>query len=125
MRSFQTPTIEEDLPNDGVPTQARSAIPQSPPSIVPMFGTQATTSKTPRTRAANLVNVSSKVMGRKKCRLNGDMATDWKKFADASEKIENLKLELQREAIEITKSIAQSMIEMEERSKQESREQIL
>jgi hypothetical protein len=36
-----------------------------------------------------------------------------------------LKLELQREAIEITKSIAQSMIEMEERSKQESREQIL
>jgi hypothetical protein len=32
---------------------------------------------------------------------------------------------LQREAIEITKSIAQSMIEMKEKSKQEGREQTL
>jgi hypothetical protein len=70
-----------------------------------MFGTQATTSKTPRTHATNLVSVSSKVMGRKKHRLNGDMATAWKKFVDVFEKIENLKLELQREAIEFTKSI--------------------
>jgi hypothetical protein len=44
-------------------------------------------------------------MGRRKRRLNGDMAIAWKKFTDAFEKIENLKLELQREAIEITKSI--------------------
>ncbi len=53
------------------------------------------------------------------------MATAWKKFTDASEKTENLKLELQREAIEITKSIAQLTIEMEKISKQESREQTL
>ncbi len=92
---------------------------------VSRFGTQATTSKTHCTRAANLVNVSSKVMGRKKRKLNGDMATAWKKFTDASEKTENLKLELQREAIEITKSIAQLTIEMEKISKQESREQTL
>lgn len=89
-----------------------------------MFGIQATTSKTPRTRVVNLVSVSSKVMGRKKCRLIGDMATTWNKFVDV-EKIENLKLKLQREAIEITKSIVQSMIEMEERSKQKGREQTL
>jgi len=90
-----------------------------------MFGTQATTSKTPHTCAANLVSVFTKVMGRKKRRSNGDMAIAWKKFVDAYEKIENLKLELQREAIEITKSIAQSMIATEERSKQESKEQTL
>jgi hypothetical protein len=53
VKSFQTPMIEEGLPNNGVPTWAGSAIPQSLPSTVPMFGTQATTSKTPRTRAAN------------------------------------------------------------------------
>jgi hypothetical protein len=56
VRSFQTPTIEEDLPNNGVSTQVGSAIPQSPPSIVPMFGTQAITSKTPYTCATNLVS---------------------------------------------------------------------
>jgi hypothetical protein len=31
-------------------------------------------------------------MGRKKRRLNGDMATAWKKVVDVSKKIENLKL---------------------------------
>jgi hypothetical protein len=40
-------------------------------------------------------------------------------------KIETLKLELQREAIDIIKSIAQSMIAMEERSRKKSRKQTL
>ncbi len=40
-------------------------------------------------------------------------------------KIETLKLELQREAIDIIKSIAQSMSAMEERSRKKSRKQTL
>jgi len=40
------------------------------------------------------------------------MAFAFKKLTESSKKIKTLKLELQREAIETTKSIAQSMIGM-------------
>jgi hypothetical protein len=60
-------------------------------------------------------------MGNKKHRLNGDMAFAFKKLIGSLEKIETLKLELQREAIEIIKFIAQSMITMEEKSRKKSR----
>jgi hypothetical protein len=56
-------------------------------------------------------------MGNKTRRLSGDMASTFKKLIESSKKIETLKLELQREAIEITKSIAQSMITVEENSR--------
>jgi len=49
----------------------------------------------------------------------------FKKLTKSSKKIETLKLELQREAIETTKSITQSMITMEKRSRKESRKQTL
>jgi hypothetical protein len=53
------------------------------------------------------------------------MAFAFKKLTKCSEKIEILKLELQREIIETPKSIAQFMIVMEERSRKKSREQTL
>jgi hypothetical protein len=49
-------------------------------------------------------------VGNKRRRLNGDMASVFKKLTESLEKSETLNLELQREAIETTKSIAQSMI---------------
>jgi len=52
-------------------------------------------------------------MGNKKHRLNGDMASTFKKLIESFKKIETLKLELRREAIEIIKFIGQSMITME------------
>jgi hypothetical protein len=64
-------------------------------------------------------------MGNQRCRLSGDMASIFKKLIESLEKIKTLKLELQREAIEITKSIVQSMIAMEERFRKESGEQTL
>jgi hypothetical protein len=54
-------------------------------------------------------------MGDKRHRLSVDMAYTFKKLTKSSKKIKILKLELQREAIETIKSIAQSMIAMEER----------
>jgi hypothetical protein len=71
----------------------------------------------PHTRATNLLGVSSKVVRNKRSRLSGDMASIFKKLTKSSKTIETLKLELQREAIETTKSIAQSMIAMEKRSR--------
>jgi hypothetical protein len=53
------------------------------------------------------------------------MASAFKKLIKSSKKIKTLKLELQREAIETIKFIAQSMIAMEERSRKENREQTL
>jgi hypothetical protein len=64
------------------------------------------------TRATNLLSVFNKAMGNKRHRLSGDMAFAFKKLTKSSKKIKTLKLELQREAIETTKSIAQSMIGM-------------
>jgi hypothetical protein len=49
-------------------------------------------------------------VGNKRRRLNGDTAFVFKKLTKSLEKIETLNLELQREAIETTKSIAHSMI---------------
>jgi hypothetical protein len=120
-RSFQAPNIEEELPDEDTdPSQARSAPPQSPPSTILAFGTFVNTSSmgtrsnttidSLHTHAANLPNVFGKVVGNKRHRLNGDMASVFKKLTESLEKIETLNLELQREAIETTKSIAQSMI---------------
>jgi hypothetical protein len=53
------------------------------------------------------------------------MASTFKKLTKSSKKLKLLKLKLQKEAIETTKSIAQSMIAMEERSRKESRKQTL
>jgi len=64
-------------------------------------------------------------MGNKRCKLNGDMAFTFKKLIESLEKIETLKLELEREVIETTKSIAQSMIVTKEGFRKESRKQIL
>ncbi len=72
-----------------------------------------------------LPGVSNKAVGNKWCKLSGDMASAFKKLIESLEKFMTLKLELQREAIETTKSIAQFMITMEERSRKESREQTL
>jgi hypothetical protein len=134
--SSQAPNIEEDLPNDDTsPSQAGSAPPQSPPSAIPRFGTFADTSsmgtrgntaiESLHTCVANLPSVSGKVVGNKRQRLSGDMEPTFKKLIESSKKIETLKLELQREAIETTKSIAQSMITMEERSREKSKNQTL
>ncbi len=120
-RSSQALNIEKDLPNDDTsPSQAGNAPSQSPPSTIPAFGTYVDTSSMgtrgnttidlPHTHATNLPNVSGKAMGNKKCRLSGDMASTFKKLIEYFFKIETLKLELQREAMEIAKSIAQSMI---------------
>jgi hypothetical protein len=79
----------------------------------------------PHTHATNLSIVFGKVMGNKRCRLSGDTTFAFKKLIESSKKIETLKLELQKEAIETTKSIAQSMITMEEWSRKESKEQTL
>jgi hypothetical protein len=84
-----------------------------------------TATKSPHICATNLPGVYGKAMGNKRCRLNGDMASTFKKLIEFLKKIETLKLELQKEAIEITKSITQSMIAMEERFKKESKEQTL
>jgi hypothetical protein len=129
--SSQAPNIEEDLPNDDI----GHAPPRSPPSIILAFGTFVYTSnmgtrgniaiESTHTRATNLLGVSNKAMGNKRHRLNGDMASTFKKLIESSKKIKTLKLELQREAIEITESIAQSMIVMEEWSRKKSRKQIL
>ncbi len=64
-------------------------------------------------------------MGNKRQRFNGDMESTFKKLTKSSKTIETLKLELQREVIETTKSIAQSMIAIEKRSRKESRNQTL
>ncbi len=121
--SSQAPNIEEDLPNDDIGL----APPRSPPSIILAFGTFVYTSnmgtqgniaiELPHTRATNLLGVFNKAMGNKRHRLNGDMASTFKKLIESSKKIKTLKLELQREAIETTKSIAQSMIGMEKWSR--------
>jgi hypothetical protein len=84
-----------------------------------------TTTESPHTSASNLLGVSSKDVGNKRCRLSGDMASIFKKLTKFLEKIETLKLELQREAIENTKFIAQSLIAIDERSRKESKEQTL
>jgi hypothetical protein len=90
------------------------------------MGTQGnTTTESPHTRVANLPSVFGKVMGNKRCKLNGDMAFTFKKLIESLEKIETLKLELEREAIETTKSIAQSMIVTKEGFRKENRKQIL
>jgi hypothetical protein len=81
--------------------------------------------ESPNTCATNLHGVFGKVMGNKRCRLSVDMASAFKKLIESFKKIKILKLELQREAIETIKSIAQSMIAMEERFRKESREQTL
>jgi hypothetical protein len=75
--------------------------------------------------ATTLPSVSGKVVGNKRHRLSGDMEFAFKKLTESSKKIETLKLELQWEPIETTKSIAQSMIAMEERSQKKSRNQTL
>jgi hypothetical protein len=77
------------------------------------------------TCATNLFGVSGKALGNKRCKLSGDMEFDFKKLTKFLEKIDTLKLGLQKEGIETTKSIAQSMIAMEERSRKESRKQTL
>jgi septal ring factor EnvC (AmiA/AmiB activator) len=64
-------------------------------------------------------------VGNKRQRFNGDMESTFKKLTKSSKTIETLKLELQREVIETTKSIAQSMIAIEKRSRKESRNQTL
>ncbi len=69
-----------------------------------------TTIDLPHSHVANLSNVFGKVVGNKRRRLNGDTAFVFKKLTKSLEKIETLNLELQREAIETTKSIAHSMI---------------
>jgi hypothetical protein len=135
-RSSQALNIEEDLLDDDIgPSQARSAPPQSLPSTILRFGTSTNTSnmntrgnttiELPHTHATNLLGVSGKVVGNKRHKLSGDMEFSFKKLTKSSKKIETLKLELQREAIETTKSIAQSMITMEERSRKESKKQTL
>jgi hypothetical protein len=125
VESSQAPTIKKDLPDDDTsPSQVGSALPQSPPSTV--FGTSTDTSsmgtrsniaiELPHTCAINLPSVFNKAVGNKRRRLSGDMTFVFKRLTKSLEKIETLKLELQREAIETTKSIAQSIIRMEERS---------
>jgi hypothetical protein len=120
-RSSQAPNIKEDLlDNNTCLSQARSVPPQSPPSIIPAFGTSTNTSNmgtwsnttidSPHTHVAILPDVFGKVVGNKRYRLSGDMASTFKKLTKFLEKNETLKLELQREAIETTKSIAQFMI---------------
>jgi hypothetical protein len=49
-------------------------------------------------------------VGNKSRGLNGDITFVFEKLTESLEKSETLNLELQREAIETTKSIAQSMI---------------
>jgi hypothetical protein len=133
-KSFQAPNIEKDLPcDDTSPSQVGNAPPQSAPSIIHTFGTSVdtssmgtqgnTTTELLHTRATNLPGVSGKDVGNKRRRLSGDMAFTFKKLTESSERIETLKLELQREAIETTKFIAQSMIAIKKRSKNENREQ--
>jgi len=110
-------TIEEDLPNDDTRSnQVGNAFPQSPPSTILAFGTSTNTSnmgtwsntaiELPHTCATHLLGVYGKVVGNKRCRLSGDMAFAFEKLIESLEKIETLKLELQKEAIETTKSIA-------------------
>jgi hypothetical protein len=84
-----------------------------------------TTTESPHTCATNLLGVFGKVVGNKKHKLNGDMEFAFKKLIESSKKIETLKLELQREAIETTKSIAQFLIVMEERFRKGSKKQTL
>jgi len=84
-----------------------------------------TTTESLHTCATNLPSVSSKIVGNKRHKLNGDMEFAFKKLTESSKKIVILKLELQREAIETTKSIAQFLITMEERSRKGSRKQTL
>ncbi len=129
--SSQAPNIEEYLPNDDI----GRAPPRSSPSIILAFGTSIDTLnmgtqgniaiESPHTHAANMFGVFNKAMGNKRHRLSGDMASAFKKLIKSSKKIKTLKLELQREAIETTKSIAQSVIVMEEWSRKKSREQTL
>jgi hypothetical protein len=119
-RSSQVVNIEKDLLDDDTClSQGGSALPQSPPSTIPAFGTSVNTSSM-GTRGNTTIDsphtcnkftyVSGKIVGNKRCRLSGDMAYAFKKLIEYLEKIETLKLELQREAIITTKSIAQSMI---------------
>jgi hypothetical protein len=73
-----------------------SAPPQSPVSIIPAFGNVANTSsmgtqgniatKSPHTRATNLLGVYGKVVGNKRCRLNGDKTSTFKKLIEFSKK---------------------------------------
>ncbi len=132
---MQAPNIEEDLLDDDIgPSKAWSAPPQSPLSTIFAFGTFVDTSnmgtwanttiESPHPCATNLC-VFEKVVGNKWRILNGDMASTFKKLTKSSKKLKLLKLKLQKEAIETTKSIAQSMIAMEERSRKESRKQTL
>jgi len=93
------------------------------PILTFLANTQSNTStELLHTCAINLPGVSSKVVGNKKRKLSGDMTSTFKKLIESLEKIMTLKLELQREAIETTKSTAQSMIAMEERFRKENRE---
>jgi hypothetical protein len=92
--SFQAPTIEKYLPNDDIgPSQVGSAPTQNPTSIIPAFGIVAnafstgirgnTTTKSLHTYATNLVGVFGKVVGNKRRRLNGDMASTFKKLIES------------------------------------------
>jgi hypothetical protein len=64
-------------------------------------------------------------MGNKRRRLSGDMASTFRKLIESWEILDTFKLELQRGAIETTKSIAQSMIVMEKMYRKESKLQTL
>jgi hypothetical protein len=91
--SSQALNIEETLPDD----DTGSAPPQSPPSTILAFGTYVNTSsmgtqgnvaiELPHTYATNLPGVFGKVMGNKRCRLNGDMASAFKKLIESSKKL--------------------------------------
>jgi hypothetical protein len=58
------------------------------------------------THVANLPSVSGKIVGNKRCRLSSDTASPFQKLTESSKKIKTLKLELEKEAIETTKSIS-------------------
>jgi hypothetical protein len=64
-------------------------------------------------------------VGNKRRKLSGDMESTFKELIESWEIFETFKLELQREAIETTKSIAQSMTTMEKIYRKKSREQTL
>jgi len=92
--SSQALTIEKYLPNDDIGlSQVGNAPPQNPPSIIPTFGTYADTSsmrirgnttiELPHTHATKFLGVFGKDVGNKRRRLNGDMASTFKKLIES------------------------------------------
>ncbi len=65
-----------------------------------------TATESHHTHVRNLLGVFGKAFGNKRCRLSGDMESIFKKLIESWKIIDTFKLELQREAIETTKSIA-------------------